>query len=169
VSQRTAIADAPNPGEVKDQMELSPAERELLLEELAALAGSIRDPAARSRYAELGDAVADGQIGGERMAELEGLLELSLGTGRARRLHGPENERLLLRLYHQTPRGAAIRARTEDANRALSALAGQSLRGVSFSALGPGVYRLEISTDRCQLTLETDRLGITVDSLGVEL
>ena len=68
MSQRTAIADAPNLGEVKDQMELSPAERELLLEELAALAGSIRDPAARSRYAELGGAVADGQIGGDRMA-----------------------------------------------------------------------------------------------------
>src|SRR5262249_26300956 len=114
-------------------------------------------------------AAADGQIAGEQMAGLESLLELSLGTGRARRLHGPENERLLLRLYQQTPRGAAIRERTESANRALGALAGQTLRGISFSASGPGVYRLEISTDRCQLAVETDRLGVTVDSLGVEI
>lgn len=148
---------------------IPPPERELVREELAALTGAIRDPAARARYAELARAIAGGELHGEQIAELEGVLELSLGTGRARRLHGPESERLLLRLYQQTPRGAAIRQRTDDANRALGALLGQALRGVSFTALGPGVYRLEIATDRCQLTVETDRLGLTVDSLGVEM
>jgi hypothetical protein len=146
-----------------------PAEREVVGEEIAALAAALRDEAARTRYAALGVAVAAGEVAEDLVSELEGLLELSLGTGRARRLHGPESERLLLRLYHQTPRGAAIRERTDDANRALSALAGQTLRGLTFTALGPGVYRLEIATDRCQLTAETERLGVTVDSLGVDL
>ncbi len=153
-------------------IDIPPPERELVLEELAALTGSLGDPAARARYAELARAVADGAIGGgqeDQIVQLEGLLELTLGTGRARRLHGPENERLLLRLYQRTPRGAAIRQRTDDANRALGALVGQTLRGVSFTALSPGVYRLEIATDRCQITVETDRLGATVDSLGVEI
>jgi hypothetical protein len=148
---------------------IPPAERELVQEELAALTASIRDPAALSRYAELARAIDGGELHGEQITELEGVLELTLGTGRARRLHGPESERLLLRLYQQTPRGAAIRQRTDDANRALGALVGQPLSGLAFTALGPGVYRLEISTDRCQLTVETDRLGLTVDSLGVEI
>jgi len=144
-------------------------ERELVLEELAAVTGSLHDPAARQGYAGLALGVAEGEVAGEEVARLESLLELTLGTGRARRFHGPEGERRLLRLYQQTPRGAAIRERTDEANRALSGLAGQALQKLSFTALGPGVYRLEIATDRCQVTLETGRLGVTVDSLGVEL
>jgi hypothetical protein len=32
---------------------------------------------------------------------------------------------------------------------------------------GPGVYRLGVKTDRCSLTLEIDRHGVTVESLEV--
>ncbi len=150
-------------------LELDPAERDLLQLEIAALAAAVSEGSARGRYAELAAAVGEGRVSGEPLAALEGVLELTLGTGRARRLHGPEGERQLLRLYQQTPRGAAIAERTGAANRALGALAGQTLHGISFTALGPGVYRLEIATDRCQLTLETGRLGVTVDSVGVDL
>jgi len=150
-------------------IQISEAERELVGEEIAALAGSIHDEAARARYAALGAAVAAGEVPAQLVPDLEGLLELSLGTGRARLLHGADNERLLLRLHQQTPRGAAIKKRTDDVNRALSALAGQTLHGLSFTPLGPGAYKLEIATDRCQIAVETGRLGVTVDSLGVDL
>jgi hypothetical protein len=148
---------------------IAEAERELVAEEAAALAGSLRDEAARARYAALASAVAAGEVPEELAADFEGLLELSLGTGRARRLHGADGERQLLRLYRATPRGAGVQQRTDDVNRALSALAGQTLKSLSFTPLGPGAYKLEIATDACQVAVETGRLGVTIDSLGVDL
>jgi hypothetical protein len=164
-----AIAAGPPASHTERELAISGAERELVAEEVAALAGSLRDEAARSRYAVLGAAVAAGEVPEKLVADLEGLLELSLGTGRARRLHGADGERLLLRLYQRTPRGASVKKRTDDVNRALSALAGQTLHALSFTPLGPGAYKLEIATDRCQVAVETGRLGVTVDSLGVDL
>ncbi len=154
---------------ISADVEIADAERELVAEEIAALAASLRDESARARYAALAAAVAAGGVAEDLAPDLEGLLELSLGTGRARRLHGADGEGQLLRLYQRTPRGAAIRRRTDDVNRALSALAGQLLQGLSFTALGPGSYKLEIATDRCQVAVEIGRLGVTVDSLGVDL
>jgi hypothetical protein len=145
---------------------LDAAQGEVVLREIEALSASL-PPDARGRYAQLVPAVTAGEVDEMLVPRLEEVLDLSLGTGRARRLHGAEGEQALLRLFRQTPRGLALARTVEGANRALSALAGQVIEGLSFTPRAPGAFRLEISTGTCQLTLEIDRSGVTVDSVEV--
>jgi hypothetical protein len=145
---------------------LEAPQSEVVLREVEALAASL-PPTARDRYAPLVWAVATGEVDAEHLPQLEEVLDLSLATGRARRIHGPEGEQALLRLFRQTPRGAALARTVEGANRALSALAGQTLEGLSFTPRAPGAFRLEIATGACRVTLEIDRSGVTVDSVEV--
>ena len=146
---------------------LDAAQQNVLGEELAMLAASLQDPAARAPYEKLAAAVATGEVEGEHLARLEGILEMTLQTGRVRRIHGAQSEQALLRLFHQMPGGAAARRATQAVNETLATLAGQTLEGMLFTVQGPGVFRLGISTDLCRLTLEIDRHGVTVESLEV--
>jgi hypothetical protein len=142
-------------------------QREVLLEELATLVVSLRDPETRSPWEELAAAVDAGGVEEGMLGRLEQILEMTLQTGRVRRVHGAESEQALLRLFHQTPRGAASRRATEAVNRTLATLAGQTVETMLFTTQGPGVYRLGLETAHCKLTLEIDRHGITVESLEV--
>jgi hypothetical protein len=142
-------------------------QREVLLEELATLVVSLRDPETRTPWEELAAAVDAGGVEESHLGRLEQILEMTLQTGRVRRVHGAESEQALLRLFHQTPRGAASRRATEAVNRTLATLAGQTLETMLFITQGPGAYRLGIATANCKLTLEIDRHGITVESLEV--
>jgi hypothetical protein len=151
-----------------EPLPIEAAEREVLLDELRALTGMLRDPAARARYADLAQAAEGGEVAPDLVADLERVLELTLETGRVRHMQGADGEQALLRLFSRTPRGEALRRTTREANQALSALAGQTVRGLDFSPHGPGTFRLEIATDRCRLTLEISRRGVTVDSVGIE-
>jgi hypothetical protein len=146
---------------------LHPLQREVLLEELASLIGSLRDPAQRDPWEELALAVDAGAVEEPLLGRLEQILEMTLQTGRARKHHGAESEQALLRLFHQTPRGAAARRATEAVNRTLASLAGPPVERMLFTSQGPGVYRLGLETERCKLTLEIDRHGITIESLEV--
>jgi hypothetical protein len=153
-----------------EALALDPAQQAALLTELEVLLASVREPAARAPFADLALAVADGAIAEGKEGEvdtLEKLLEMTLQTGRARRMHGPEAEQSLLRLFHKTPRGAAARRSTEAVNAALRGLAGQTVEEVLFTVQAPGVFKLGLRTDRCRLALEIDRHGITIDSLEV--
>ncbi len=94
---------------------------------------------------------------------------MSLSTGRARRLHGAQHEAALLRLFFRTPAGEALRDAAADASRALAALVGQRLDRMAVTAQAPGVFRFQLDTDRCQLTLEVSRDGVEVAGLGVEI
>ncbi len=145
---------------------LDAAQGEVVRREIEALTASL-PPDASDRYSHLARAVAAGEVDESLLPRLEEVLDLSLATGRTRRLHGAEGEQALLRLFRQTPRGLALARTVEGANRALSALAGQVIQGLSFSPRAPGAFRLEIATDSCQLTLEIDRSGVTVDSVEV--
>ena len=146
---------------------IDPSQREVLLEELAMLVVSLRDAEARAPWEELAMAVDEGAVGEILLGRLEQILEMTLQTGRVRRVHGAESEQALLRLFHQTPRGAASRRATEAVNRTLASLAGQTIETMLFTSQGPGVYRLGLETDRVKLTLEIDRHGVTVESLEV--
>lgn len=150
-----------------ETLTLDALQRETLLEELANLVGSLRDPAQRDPWEELALAVDAGAVEEPLLGRLEQILEMTLQTGRARKHHGAESEQALLRLFHQTPRGAAARRATEAVNRTLASLAGQPLERMLFTSQGPGVYRLGLETERCKLTLEIDRHGITIESLEV--
>ncbi len=146
---------------------IDPSQREVLLEELAMLVVSLRDAETRAPWEELAMAVDEGAVGEPLLGRLEQILEMTLQTGRVRRVHGAESEQALLRLFHQTPRGAASRRATEAVNRTLASLAGQTIETMLFTSQGPGVYRLGLETDRVKLTLEIDRHGVTVESLEV--
>ena len=90
------------------ELELSSAEREVLAEEVGVFARTLKDPDTRERYAQLGAAVQQGTVPAHLVGFLETMLELVLQTQRVRRQHGPDAEQALLRLFHRTPRGAAL-------------------------------------------------------------
>lgn len=142
-------------------------QREVLLEELATLVVSLHDVHARAGYEELAEAVSAGEVGEPLVGRLEGFLEMALQTGRVRRMHGAQSEQALLRLFHQTPRGAAARRATEAVNAALATLGGQEIEGMLVTVQGPGTYRLGLTTDRCRITLEIDSHGLSVESVEV--
>ena len=148
---------------------LDEAQRELLHEEIAALAGALRDPESRAAYQELAAAVTAGEVPPALGPRLETVLEMSLATGRARRFHGPQHEATLRQLFFQTAAGSALRRQAEEATRTLGALAGQRLDRLAVTAHAPGVLRLQLDTDRCQLTIEVGRDGVAVTQLGVEI
>jgi len=150
-----------------DRLKIDESQQLTLLAELEELLETVRDPAARGPFVDLAAAVVEGEVGETGLATLEKVLEMTLQTGRARRVHGAEAEQSLLRLFHQTPRGAAARRSTEAVNTALRQLAGQPLEEILFTAQGPGVFKLGLRTGSCRLALEVDRHGVTVESLEV--
>jgi hypothetical protein len=152
--------------EVVAPLALDASQGEVVLSEVEALTASL-PPDARDRYAPLVRAVEAGEVDSAFLPRLEEVLDLSLATGRARRIHGAEGEQALLRLFRQTPRGAALARTVEGSNRALSALAGQVIERLAFTPRAPGAFRLEIATGACRVTLEIDRSGVTVDSVEV--
>jgi hypothetical protein len=157
----------PTPPAPPAPLAIDAAQQEVLSLEVGTLAGSLRDPEARGRYEELRQAVEAGAVPAGLTDLLEALLEMLLQTGRARRMHGAQSEQALLRLFQQTPRGSAARRATESVNEALRTLKGQTLESLLFTVQGPGVYRLGLQTDRCRITLEIDRHGLSVESLEV--
>jgi hypothetical protein len=146
---------------------LDAAQQEVLLEEIGTIASAVHDPMARAPWEDLAAAVAAGEVEEDLLARLEKVLEMTLQTGRARRVHGAQSEQSLLRLFHQTPGGVAARRATQAVNEALATLEGQTIEGLLFTVQGPGLYRLGLQTDHCRLTLEIDRHGVSVESLEV--
>jgi hypothetical protein len=146
---------------------LDAAQQELLEEEIAALGGALRDPEARAAYGELAAAVRAGAVPAALGRRLATVLETSLASGRARRLHGPQDEAALRQIFFQTAAGGALRRQAADATRALGAVAGQRLSALSVTAPSPGVFRLHLDTERCQLTIEVGREGVAVTQVEV--
>jgi hypothetical protein len=141
--------------------------REALALEAAALRDAVADPAARAGYDELARALAEGAVAERLEPPLERLLELTLRTGRVRRLHGPHAEAAAIRLYQATPAGRAVAAALAEVNAALGALGGRTLERLAFSAKAPGAYLLALSTPGATLTLEIGPDGVSVRELGV--
>ena len=148
-------------------LEIDAAQGEVLLAEIEGLLATVREPGARASWQELAGAVAGGAVEESLLGPLQSLVEMSLQTGRARKLHGPESEQALLRLFHRTPRGSAARRATESVNEALRTLSGQTLQDMLFTVQAPGVFRLGLRTDRVRLALEIDGRGVSVESLEV--
>lgn len=141
--------------------------REALALEAAALRDAVADPAARAGYHELARALAEGAVAERLEAPLERLLELTLRTGRVRRLHGPHAEAAAIRLYQTTPAGRAVSAALAEVNAALGAVRGRTLERLAFSPKAPGTYLLTLSTPGAKLTLEIGPDGVSVRELGV--
>ncbi len=142
-------------------------ERAALLEELERFVPSLPTAEGRARYQALSQAVAEGRVEEPLAGALETLLEIALESGAARKFQGPPAELALRSLFFRTPRGAGIQGAAGQANRALGALAGQRIESLSVEPHLPGVYRLVVATDRCQLTLEIDRDGVRGRDMAV--
>jgi hypothetical protein len=60
-----------------------------------------------------------------------------------------------------------VAAAVADANRALSALAGQQLVQLAFRSTLPGAFQLAVETNRCHIRLEIDRRGVGAKDVAV--
>ena len=141
--------------------------REALAVEAAALSEAVIDPETSAGYADLSRALATGEVADPLLPPLERLLELTLRTGRVRRLHGPHAEATAVRLYQTTPAGRELGGILSEVNAALAALRGRPLEGIAFAAKGPGAYGLAIQTEGAQLSLEIGPEGIAVRDVSV--
>ena len=155
------ISDIIEPLQLKEQ------EQTLLLEELDGLIDSLSDHEAIQPYLDLRQAVETGQVPDRLVPILENALLITLQSGRIRRQQSPQAEQVLQRLFNRTPRGDIIRRSLKETNQALTALQGQALDSISLSPKTPGVYRMSIDTDQCQITVELGPDGVSVISVGV--
>ena len=150
-----------------EPIQLEAFERDILVAETQALIGTVSSPASQAIYTELLLAVQSGSVPENLLGPLERVLELGLRTGRVRKIHSPQAAKALQRLFDKTPAGTALSKSAGAANEALQVLCGHVLEEVSFSAAGPGVYGLTLSTDRCRVTLEVSDKGIWVKEVGL--
>jgi hypothetical protein len=84
-----------------------------------------------------------------------------------RRVHGPQAEAAVARVYHATPAGRELAALLADVNTALGALRGQPLHRLTFAARGPGSYTLSIETPAAALTLDIGPGGVALKDVSV--
>jgi len=153
---------------VPKRLDLDPEVQADLLGELAVWAASVRGEAERSELSRLAAAIAAGTVPAALQDVLARWLDLSLSSGRARRLHGAEVERSFAALHARTPAGAELARRAREAEAVLGALSGSVLQGIGVSIRRPGVVRIEIATELARLSLDVDRSGVSVDSLAVD-
>jgi hypothetical protein len=144
-------------------IEIGTEEREVLAREIEQLIRPIApDSPPHQEYTRLLAAIGSGAVPTELIGTFEQLLEITLSTGRIRQVYGPQPEQQLLRLYHRTPGGDLLRLQLRELNQSLEALRDQKIESLSFSLKVPEVYRLEINTDQCRLTLSIDGSGVSV-------
>jgi hypothetical protein len=143
-------------------------QKEILSREVRAFVKGWIDPEVQARYAALLQEVESGTITEECCESLEGLLEIILESGRARKLYGPAGENSLVSLFQKVPRGSALVRQANEVNQALKGLESQILGGITFRSSGPGSWSLTLQTDRCELSLRIDRRGIQVENMGVD-
>ncbi|AMV41030.1 hypothetical protein [Planctomyces sp. SH-PL62] len=148
-------------------MHLEPEDQEYLRAELLAFLDRLGDPEARRPYDPLPAAVEAAEVPDDLLEPLGRVLDLSLSSGRLRRLHGPAAEMSANRLFRRTPQGRAIRETLDEANLALTGLRGQSIRSIDFAPRSPGTLTLSIETDRCRARFVVDAAGVRCQ--GVEL
>ncbi len=149
------------------ELQLREAEREVAVGEAESVLAMVADEGRRAELAALAAAAAEGALGPDEQATLEGLLELGLQTGRIRALYGPGGEQAALSLYRRLPRGSELAASARAVSDALQALGGLPLQWVRVQAVGPGAYTLSLAAGGWEASVRLDRQGARLVSLGV--
>src|SRR5947209_16884637 len=101
-------------------MRIHATEQELLVPEIRKFSRGLLDPEARARYGNLLAAVEEGEVGDDLTGYLSIVLEISLQSGRLRKLYGADGEQALARLFQRTPAGAALSDAAKNVSEALS-------------------------------------------------
>jgi hypothetical protein len=154
-------------GAAHDQtLTLADEEQAVLGPELAALAAVAAGPQ-RDEYQSLAAAVVSGTVPPQQVAALEGVVAMLLGTGRARRRHTAEGERILTDLFRRTPAGRELARQLEDVNRALRALAGRKLVGVTAGMRTLGHVTVALETEGAAITLAVRPGAVAVESVAI--
>lgn len=148
-------------------MRLDTEDQDILRQEVGAFLDRLSSPHARPAYERLLQAVEAAEIPDEMFESLGRVLELSLGTGRLRRIHGAHAVMSMKKLFDKTPQAKAVRETVVEVNQALAALAGQTIEKLTFTPADPGGYTLLINTDQCQARIAIGPAGIQVRSLEV--
>ena len=146
-------------------MRLDPTDQDVLLREVKAFLDRLSSPHAKPTFERLLQAVEAAEIPDEMLEPLGRVLELSLGTGRIRKLHGAHAVMSLKKVFDKTPQALAVKATIDEVNQALGALAGQAIEKLTFTAGDPGGYTLLINTDQCQARLAITPAGLQLRSL----
>jgi len=150
-------------------VQLDPDEQDYLLCEISAFLARLGDPEARSCYDPLLAAVEAAKIPDEQLDLLGRVLELSLGSGRLRKLYGPHAEMSANRLFRRTSRGRAIQRTCDEANLALTGLRGRAVRSIALAPRSPGAFTLSVETDRCRVRLVIDAAGVRCQGIEMDL
>ena len=147
-------------------LSLEESERELLREEagrLAARGGTEAQEWARR----LEEAARRGQLAEEDAALAGSVLAAGLLSGRIRSEGGPHAELAASSLFLRLPQGRALQGQAAEVSRALATLEGRTLRRISLSARGPGLYLLTLETDGCRLVVALEPGGLQMRSLEI--
>ena len=159
-------SQTPNNTQPPGGIHLEPLQAEILEKEARALGASLPDPALRAQCEALAEAATHGSIPDNLARPLEMVLELLNTTQRVRREHGHDADEALKDLYRLTPTGISKSVSARETNKALKALAGQTIESLTVST-SPGGYTLNVLTDRVRLALEVNRSGASIQSLEV--
>ena len=164
---RTTDEDVPTSGD--GTIAINPRDRSMLAPLLRDIVMALGDSAGGQGYRTLLTDVESGVVAADHVTQLENFLEMGLHTGRFRARFGALGEEALIRLFHQTPGGAVIAGSVGEVNRALAAVAGQTIERLDLSAHGPGSYALAIETDRGRLTLRLEPTGVRIGDLELAI
>jgi len=148
-------------------MQLNPDERDYLRHEISAVVDRLGSPEARYLYDSLLFAVEAAEVSYDQLELLGRVLELSLSSGRLRKLYGPHAEMSANRLFRRTSQGRAIQQSIDEANQALTGLRGQAVRSITLAPRSPGAFTLNIETDCCRVQFAID--AAVVRCQGVEM
>lgn len=160
------MADPATASAGPDPLRLDEEERDLLGSEVAAILPALSGPK-RERYEALDAAVRDGSVPGELVPLVEGVLELALQTGRARKLYTAEGERVLTAVFRRTGRGRELSAHLEQVNEALRTVAGHELESLQVRMRTLGHFTLTVESSAGALTLAFRPDGVEVESVSV--
>jgi len=164
---RTSDEQVPAPGD--GAIAVNPRDQSMLTPLLCDVVKALGDSPGGMGYQALLADVEGGVVAADHVAQLENFLEMGLHTGRFRARFGALGEEALVRLFHQTPRGTVIAGSVSEVNRALAAVAGQTIERLDLSAHGPGSYALAVETDRGRLTLRLEPTGVRVGDLELAI
>ncbi len=150
-------------------LELSEGQQALIVDEAAAFAERVENPAIKEAYHRLRDEASAGALSDELDEACANMLELGLSSGRIRALHGAHAEMEATKLFRKTAKGRELDSQFEAANRMFSALAGHTVRKVTLSARGPGMYTLVVETEESRVVTNVGQNGVDVRSVEVAL
>ncbi|MGH2459187.1 MAG: hypothetical protein ACRDIY_10005 [Chloroflexota bacterium] len=169
----SVIADQPSdehmPTPGGGAISINPRDQSMLVPLLRDVVKALGNSPGGLDYQALLAGVEAGTVTADRITQLENFLEMGLHTGRIRARFGALGEEALIRLFHQTPRGATIAGSVGEVSRALAALVGQAIERLDLSAHGPGSYALTIETDRGRLTLRLEPTGVRIGDLELAI